>query len=392
MLKNLIFQSVVTRPFMAVAVFAVLLMSGVMVSHAAAQSKDDAPAGSHLVTIHDRGQERVIMTDEKTIGDALEAAEVSIDPEDNVEPSLSEEMIASKYTVNIYRARPVVIVDGTTRVKIVSAFQTPKQIAKEANIELFDEDRVHLAASTDIARDGVSMRMEIDRATPFTLVLYGKKIDARTNAKTVGDMLKEKNISPNKEDTLSVDKAAPIVAGMSVELWRNGVQTVTEDQDVEFPVEKIQDANRPVGYREVKTPGEKGSRSVTFEIEMRNGQEISRKEIQSVTTKEPKKQVEIVGAKFNYTGGPLSEEQLNALGQCESGMTATRNSGNGFYGAFQFMPSTWKTQAPAEYKNVLPHEAPLDAQKQAVQNLLSKSSIYTQFPGCAKKMQAQGIL
>lgn len=195
---------------MAVAIFAVFLMSGVMVSHAAAQSKNDAPAGSHLVTIHDRGQERVIMTDEKTIGDALEAAEVSIDPEDNVEPATSEEMIASKYTVNIYRARPVVIVDGTTRVKIVSAFQTPKQIAKEANIELFDEDRVHLAASTDIARDGVSMRMEIDRATPFTLVLYGKKIDARTNAKTVGDMLKEKNISPDKEDTLSVDRKSVV--------------------------------------------------------------------------------------------------------------------------------------------------------------------------------------
>lgn len=392
MLKKSLLSSLFERPFAVLAVVAVLILTVVVASHAAAQSETPATKGSHLVTIHDRGQERVIMTDEKTIGDALKAAKVSIDPEDNVEPAVSEEMIASKYTVNIYRARPVVIVDGTKRTKIVSAYQTPKQIAKEANIELFDEDRVQLAASADIARDGVSMRMDIDRAAPFTLVVYGKKIEARTNAKTVAGMLKEKGITPEKEDTVSVDKNAPIVAGMSVEIWRNGVQTITEDQDIEFPVEKIQDANRPAGYREVKTPGEKGSRSVTFEIEMRNGKEVARKEIQSVTTKEPKKQVEIVGAKFNYTGGPLSEVQINALGQCESGMTATRNSGNGFYGAFQFMPSTWKTQAPAEYKNVLPHEAPLDAQKQAVQNLLSKASIYTQFPGCAKKMQAQGIL
>ena len=73
-------------------------------------------------------------------------------------------------------------------------------------------------------------------------------------------------------------------------------------------------------------------------------------------------------------------------------MTANRNSGNGFYGAFQFVPSTWHKVAPAPYNTGMPHEAPLDAQKQAVQNLLSKSSIETQFPGCAKKMKAQGVL
>ena len=131
---------------------------------------------------------------------------------------------------------------------------------------------------------------------------------------------------------------------------------------------------------------------VTYEIVMQNGVEVSRVAIQTVVTKEPVKQVETVGAKFNYTGGPLSEAQIVALGTCESGMTATRNSGNGFYGAFQFMQSTWDAVAPVEYRGELPSEAPLDAQKQAVQNLLSRSSIFTQFPSCAKQMRAQGII
>ena len=121
---------------------------------------------------------------------------------------------------------------------------------------------------------------------------------------------------------------------------------------------------------------------------MKNGSEIERKEIQSVMIEEPVEQVEVIGAKFKYSGGKLSEEQINALGRCESGMTATRNSGNGFYGAFRFSPSTWRSSAPAEYKGVLPHPAPM----QAVQTLLSRSNIYTQFPGCANKMKAQGIL
>ena len=175
-------------------------------------------------------------------------------------------------------------------------------------------------------------------------------------------------------------------------LYREGTQTIAQEEEVPFETEKIKDANQPASYKEVKTAGKKGKRTVTYEIKIENGVEVSRKEVNSNVTEQPVKQVEVVGAKFNYTGGPLNEAQITALGVCETGMTATRNSGNGFYGAFQFMPGTWRSNAPAEYKGVLPHQAPLEAQKQAVQNLLSRSSIYTQFPGCARKMQAQGVL
>jgi hypothetical protein len=87
--------------------------------------------------------------------------------------------------------------------------------------------------------------------------------------------------------------------------------------------------------------------------------------------------------------GPLSEAQITFLGNCESGMTANRNSGNGFYGAFQFLPSTWRAMNTGYERADF---APLEVQKDAVQRLLSRSSIWTQFPGCARKMQAAGLL
>lgn len=87
--------------------------------------------------------------------------------------------------------------------------------------------------------------------------------------------------------------------------------------------------------------------------------------------------------------GPLNNAQITFLGNCESGMTANRNSGNGFYGAFQFTIPTWNAMATgyarADY-------APLDVQIDAVQRLLTRSSIFTQFPGCARQMQARGLL
>ena len=370
-------------------------VSALLMNAAMAQGTEPDPqptSDERLISLHDRGVERTILTKARTVREALKAAQVDIaEGQDVVEPGLDEELIATKYNVNIYRARPVTIIDGALRQRVITAHQTPKQIAKVANITLYPEDKV-VAHSGDLLVHGADTVFEIDRATPVSLTLYGKQTEVRTHVATVGELLKEKNITLGKDDTLSLPASAPITNGMQIELWRNGTQTVSIDEEIGFTTEKIQDANRDPSYHEVKERGENGKKTVTYEIEMRNGVEISRKEIASVTAKEPKKQVEVVGAKFTYTGGPLSEAQIQALGMCESGMTATRNSGNGFYGAFQFMPSTWRTVAPAPYNQGMPHEAPLEAQKQAVQNLLSRSNIFTQFPGCANKMRAQGIL
>lgn len=88
-------------------------------------------------------------------------------------------------------------------------------------------------------------------------------------------------------------------------------------------------------------------------------------------------------------GGPLTVAQINFLGTCESGMTATRNSVNGYYGAFQFSIPTWNSMGTGYERADL---APIEVQVGAVQRLLTRSSIFTQFPGCARKMQALGIL
>lgn len=388
-MNSLTKRSSTPRAFVIAAFSLLVVLIGIIFTVRTDAASTLPSPGERLITIHDRNSERSILTHATTLRDAFNEASIELDPNDRVEPGLDAPLVASHYEANVYRARPVTIIDGAIRQKVMSSYQTPKQIAEQADITLQDEDEVSIAASTNMVAEGAGIQLTVSRATSFTLVLYGTKTTAYTQEETVADMLKEKNIVLGGSDTLNVPVAAAMQADMVIELWRNGKQTATEEQDVAFAIEKIQDADQPVGYRSVTTPGELGKKTVTYEVEMKNGIQVNRTEIQGVVTKEPKKQVEVVGAKFNYRGGPLSEVQINALGQCESGMTATRNSGNGFYGAFQFTVPTWrsynKTYAYA-------HEAPLDVQKQAVQDLLSKSSIYTQFPACARKMQSQGII
>jgi uncharacterized protein YabE (DUF348 family) len=323
-----------------VAVTAVVFLFFALLTAANAYASPKEPVnGERLITIHDNGKDKGILTRATTLREVFKEAKIHTDQNDRIEPGLDETLVASSYEVNVYRARPITIVDGKVQTKVMSAYRTPKQIVEQADMVLQDEDETNMDAPADMVQHGAGMRLVIDRATQFTLVLYGKKTTAYTQEATVGEMLAKKGVKLAAQDTLSVPSSAKITAGMTVELWRNGKQTINEEQEVAFETEKIQDANREVGFREVKTPGEKGQKTVTYEVVMKNGVESERKEIQSVVTKEPKKEVVVVGTKMTNSFSGSFAEALARLRSCEGGYGS--NTGNGYYGAYQFDRQTW---------------------------------------------------
>jgi len=73
------------------------------------------------------------------------------------------------------------------------------------------------------------------------------------------------------------------------------------------------------------------------------------------------------------------------LRMCESGNTYPRNSGNGYYGAYQFNISTWKGYAPAGYGDIRPDLAPPAIQDQAALALYNKRG-WSPWPACSRKL------
>jgi uncharacterized protein YabE (DUF348 family) len=270
----------------------------------------EVESGERLITVHDEDTERGILTHAGTLRDAFHEAGIPIDASDLVEPGLDEKLEANNYQVNIYRARPVTIIDGKTSIRIMSPYRTPVQIAQQAGIVLHDQDSSKLAVNTDIVSQGAGVQLSITRATEFTLMLYGKKTTAYTQGKTVAAMLKEKDIKLGADDTLSSGLDVSIQPGMTVEIWRNGVQTATEEQEIPFDTQKILDMDHSIGYHEIKTEGKAGTRLITYEVVRENGKEISRKEIQNVIGKQPVRQVELVG---NRPSNPLTKSKGAAV-------------------------------------------------------------------------------
>jgi uncharacterized protein YabE (DUF348 family) len=364
----------------ALAVFGVIFG---MTRLAAAQGAGPSTEG-RIITLHDDGVDKGFMTKQTTLREALKEAGVRLDARDRTEPGLDEKLVANSYQVNIYRARPVLIRDGSSETKIVTAYRTAKQIAKQAGITVHDADKTTLSPSKDPIADGTVEVMNIERATAFTFEFYGKVTQDYTMARTIGDMLKEKRITMGKDDGISPSVSTPITAGMTVKLWRNGVQTITTEEDVAFTTRQVKDADHEVGYKQVQTKGENGKRTVTYEINMQNGVEVSRKEVNSNVTKQPVEQVEVVGTKFSNTFSGSFAEALARLRSCEGSYTS--NTGNGYYGAYQYDLKTWGNYQG--YANA--SLAPPAVQDQKVWETYQRRG-WSPWPSCSRSQGLQDI-
>ena len=319
--------------------------------------------GNKILTVFESGQKTSFKTNAKTVREALKAQKINFSKEDSIEPGLDEELTGAEYSINIYRAKPVVIEDGELKTKILTAAQTPRQIAEKAGLNVHNEDKLAFEESGNILEDGSINTLKITRAKEISVDLFGKTESFRTQAKTVEDFLKEKKIILGKDDGISVDLKTQISNGLNFRIWRNGKQTLTVEEPTDFQTETIQDANKDSGYKEIKEAGEKGTKSVTYEVEMQNGKEISRKKINETEIKAAKKQVVIVGTKTSLPAGSHTDwmsaagisasdqGSANAIISQESGwrVNATNRS-SGAYGIPQALPGSKMASAGSDWQ------------------------------------------
>ncbi|HET9770041.1 MAG TPA: transglycosylase family protein [Acidimicrobiia bacterium] len=81
---------------------------------------------------------------------------------------------------------------------------------------------------------------------------------------------------------------------------------------------------------------------------------------------------------------PSDDQIWQRLRNCEAGGRYERNSGNGYYGAYQFSAGTWRSLG---YKG-LPHQAPPEVQDEAARKLQARSG-WGQWPACSRRIGAR---
>lgn len=316
---------------------------------------------SHLVVFsHDKKQE-TLPTRAKTVGEFLDRVNVKLNEGDVVEPSKDAVIVEEKFRINIYRARPVTVIDNGKKTFAFSAATTARSVASQAGVQVYPEDKIESQMETDFLRDGaIGEKVVIDRATPTSLNLYGTMVPVRTHAKTVGELLKEKKVELAKDDTVQPALETVITPQTQVFVVRNGSKVVTEEQVIPMEVQTIQDNSLSFGSTAIRQQGSPGKRLVTYQIDTQNGKEVARKEIQAVVAVEPVKQIVARGLSVYIPGDKeavmlaagISRSDfayVNYIVSRESGWNAAARNASGAFGLCQALPGSKMASAGSDW-------------------------------------------
>ena len=263
--------------------------------------------GARFVTFYDNGEKLTVKTDAKTVGEALERADIIISQGDIIEPGLDTEINADNFFINIYRARPVMIKDGIHEKYLMTASYDVKTIAKEAGITVYDGDEIEMVPNTDFLQAGVATTYEISR---------------------------------------------------------NGGRTITEEVEIPFAEETVKDVALEKGKSEVRQLGEVGRKRVYYEVQYVDNVEVSRESKSEEVIKEPVSRVVATGAKpamrpnsetcaqWAREAG-VSEADLAAAIDIiyrESGCRVDAQNPSGAYGIPQALPGSKMASAGADWE------------------------------------------
>jgi uncharacterized protein YabE (DUF348 family) len=264
-----------------------------------------------FVTIHDNGNTTTVKTDAGTVEGVLKRAKIELTEGDVVEPGLTAEINQKDFEITIYRARPVVVVDGVAKKYLMTTKAKMKEIVSEAGIVLYDGDKI-------VRQNNVKNLLEVGMVEEY-------------------------------------------------EIKRHGGEIVVVTEEIDFTRRTIRDVNTPVGVSKITQEGEKGEKEITYEVKYQDGKEVSRIKKNEVITKQPVEEITTLGVEYTVTTTPdretcalwaraagVSEADLDAAlwiiekeSHCRYNAT---NASSGAYGIPQALPGDKMASAGADWR------------------------------------------
>lgn len=377
-----------TKRIVAIAATAAALVLVVATIGAASTHK--------TVTIKVGEATKTIDTWAVTAEGALEAAHVSVGHHDVVFPSPGT-ALSDGDTVTVRQAVPVkVINDGKSTVHWTVSQSFTHMIASEKNVKsivISQKDSVLPLTvnpqKVHVTHDGTTTDMSVDPSKTLQQNLASINVTLNPLDRvelTLKDGVKKKSLL-SREDSVFSAEAEKFGAANSDLVVTRIERSIVEKKIVKekAPVEERTDDSLYKGQTKVIEEGSDDVRLQRIFVEKVNGkvakeEVLSEKQISTVKKRIVAKGTKPVPAGFtpgSFSGG----DPWAALAQCEAGGNPARNSGNGYYGMYQFSLSTWRSVGGSG----LPSEASAEEQTMRAKMLQARSG-WGQWPACTRRL------
>ncbi len=244
-----------------------------------------------------------------------------------------------------------------------------------------------------------------------------------TTGETVQEVLDNADVNLGTDDKVSPQLDATLNDSTYIVVTVVEKHEVTEEETIEYETTRKNDDSLEKGKTKTDTEGANGTASVTYEVVTENGEEVDKTEINREVTQEPTDAVVLRGTKepepepepepapspssssssdssssssssssSDSSGGNTGASApavangstWDAMARCESGGNWSANTGNGYYGGLQFLPSTWRAAGGTQYA-ALPHQASREQQIAVANSWLSRTS-WSQWPACSSSL------
>ena len=332
------------------------------------------------VTVTVDGQARTVGTYADTVGELLEEEGLEPAAHDVVLPA-AHQSVDDGDTVVLNRARPLELtVDGVSREVYVTALSVDEALQQLG----YRADGLVLSASRSERLPLDGMELIITTPKQITLVSDGQERVVSTTAATAGDLLAEQGIALSETDRTSLYPQQALLDRMRLQVFRVQVSEVPVTSEIPFERVETPDPNAFEGDETISEPGVPGVQTITYRVTVTDGVQTGKDELSSEVTREPVAEQVTVGTKPRPAPPAVASGSVwDQLAQCEAGGNWAINTGNGYYGGLQFLPSTWHAYGGAG----MPHENSREQQIAIGQKVVdANGGTFSAWPGCRAKL------
>ncbi len=344
------------------------------------------------VTVSVDGQPTQFRTYASTVGQALTSEGIPFGAEDVVVPAV-DTPIGEATDIQVRYARPVdVTIDGRTR----SLMTTATSVDQLLSVLQVTESRALISASrsTAIGRDGLTLAI----TTPKDVSLASARGDGEskpktisttrlaTTSRTVADLLVEKKITLDRDDTVTPSLATELTDGLRVtvtQVTRKPKPKPTPKPTPTPTATASEEATASTSTKKKTSTSSSGSADSTSSAKKSTTKKSSTKK--SSTKKSTSSSSSSTTQKKSSSSADSSSSAgsgvWDKIAACESGGNWSINTGNGYYGGLQFNLSTWKAYGGSGY----PHQASKSTQI-AIAKKVQAAQGWGAWPACTSKL------
>lgn len=175
-----------------------------------------------------------------------------------------------------YLKKDVVINDNGKSYTLRTMKTTVKEVLDQNGIVIAPEDYISMALDAKLLKTKTNC-INIKRAVPVTIVDGSSRLTVKTYKNTVGEMLEDSRYKPSGLDRLDgAEMKDKIVSNMTIQIIRVKETVVTEKTFIPFEVVKRKNERLNQGVQVVAKEGREGVREKQYKVVTEDGKNIAK--------------------------------------------------------------------------------------------------------------------